>query len=170
MNTKRKHQARVEDAETFKRLINSMDKFIGENRGNVLNVDDFVFDAENKLRKTQELIEQRLMDASIKLQNRDMELSLCKQKASFDSEGRPIKPNCGFEKAARLRAKKQVEIAQRNMSKMMEIMRYADSIANKYAEEKKSFMQLLDNKLPQAKIELQKQHSLMQEYLELKTK
>ncbi len=170
MSSNKKHQARVEDAEIFKRLINSMDKFIGENKGNVSNVDDFVFDAENKLRKTQELIEQRLMDANIKLQNRDMELSLCKQKASFDSEGRPIKPNCGFEKAARLRAKKQVEIAQRVINEMNEIMRFADEFENKYNVSKSNFTQLLDNKLPEAQIILQKQYKIVEGYQELKVK
>lgn len=170
MSSKNSHQSNVKDAEIFRQLTISIDKFIGENTGNVSNVDDFIFNANNELIKTKELIEQRYEDAITKLQNRDMELSLCKQKTNFDSEGKPIKPNCSFEKSARMRAKKQVDIAQKNISQMNEIMRYAENLVNKYDVSKESFMQLLNNKLPEAQIILQKQYKIVSEYQELKVK
>jgi len=164
-----KKDAYIENPDIFIKLMNVIDSFIKQNNDNVTKVDEWVFDVENELQKTKELLEQRLSDARIKLENADRSLQLCLDIPTFDSEGRPKQKDCSSEKSARMRSKRQVDVAQKNLNSMNELLRYAQRFAKKYNDKKQKFMHLLDNKLPSNINELHKHHQIMQEYQNLNT-
>jgi len=159
--------AYIGNPEIFIKLMGSIDTFIQQNNENVRKVDDWMFDVENELQKIKELLEQRVMDAHTKLQNADFELNMCRSMPSYDSENRPQKPNCSSQESARLKAKRQLDVAQKNLNQMNELLRYAQKFAREYDDKKQNFVKLLDNKLPSSVSTLHKHHQIMQEYLNL---
>jgi hypothetical protein len=165
-----KSKAFIIDPAIFNKLIGSIDSFIQQNHENVRKVDDWMFDIENELQKIKELLEQRLMDAQTKLANADFELNMCRSMPSYDDEGRPQKPNCSSKESARLKAKRQLDVAQKNLNQMNELLRYAQKFAQEYDSKKQPFMNLLDNKLPSNVSTLHKHHQIMQEYLNINIK
>ncbi|MBS9783539.1 MAG: hypothetical protein KGV46_03195 [Pasteurella sp.] len=157
----------VIDPVIFSRLMEAIDAYVGENKENVKKVDDYIFEQDNKLIQIKELLERRVEDAQIKLRNKDHKLTLCEMTPVYDSEGNPKEPSCGSERRARKRAKRQLDVAEKVMSQMNELLRYADKYKQEYEDEKNKMMSLLENKLPVDKQQLKKHDEIMQEYLRL---
>ncbi len=157
----------VIDPEIFKRLMGAIDNYVFENTEHIKKVDDYIFDQDNKLIKIQELLEQRLEDAHTKLSNADLKLSLCQSRPAYDSDGNPKEPNCSSEEWARMRAKRQVDVAERVMNQMNELLRYAEKYKHEYEEKKNKMVTLLENKLPADKKQLNEHDKIMQEYLRI---
>lgn len=157
----------VIDPDIFNRLMKAIDAYVYENKEQIKKVDDYIFEQENKLIKIQELLERRLEDAEIKLQNADHKLTLCQSRPAYDSEGNPKRPNCSSEEWARMRAKRQLDIAHKVISQMKELMRYAEKYKQSYEQEKNKMISLLENKLPTDKKQLNEHDKIMQEYLRI---
>jgi len=162
--------AYIGNPEIFIKLMGFIDTFIHQNKDNVRKVDDWMFDKENELQKIKELLEQRLMDAQTKLQNADFELNMCRSMPAYDDEGRPQKPNCSSQENARMEAKRMLDVAQKNLNQMNELLRYAQKFAREYDNKKQNFLKLIYNKLPSSVSTLHKHHQIMQEYLNLNIK
>jgi len=165
-----KKDAYIDNPELFIKLMDLINNFIHQNNDNVRRVGDWMLEIENQLHKIKELLEQRFMDAQTKLQNADFELNMCRSMPSYDDEGRPQKPNCSSEENARFKAKRQLDVAQKNLNYMDELLRYAQKFAQEYDYKKQNFIKLLDNKLPSSISTLHKHYQIMQEYLSLNVK
>lgn len=162
--------ANINDASVFDKLIKTIDDFVYACRSNSDKVNDYIFTMENEMHKIKDTLEQRLCDAEIKLRNCDEALTLCQMRPAYDSEGNPTTPNCSSEEHARMKAKRQMEVAQKNMNDMNELFRLADQLVSKFKNAEKRFNELLERKLPEGSNCLKYDSEIVQAYIRMHPK
>lgn len=156
--------ANVKDTSVFEQLINTTNTYVSACEDGVEKIDDYIFTMDNEMQKIKDVLAQRLCDAEIKLRNCDNALTLCQARICYDSEGNRQAPNCSSEERARMRAKRQAEVAQKNMNTMEELMRIADRLVNKYKESEKTFKNLLEIRLPDGNDSLKYIEDIVKDY------
>lgn len=128
-------------------------------------VREYIGMMDEEFHKIKDELQMRLDDADRKLQQADLALTLCESRPSYDSEGNPQAPNCSSEQWERQKAKRQVEVAQRNMNDMNAIMRQLDRVKAEFLAEEKNFVRLLDEKLPTGSACLSEENDLIHAYM-----
>ncbi len=139
--------ANVKDVNVFRQLIDTTDTYVEECEERVEKIDDYIFMMDNEIHKIKDQLAQRLCDAEIKLRNCDNALTLCQARVSYDAEGHRQSPDCSIEVHARMKAKRQLEVARNNMNRMEELMRMADHFVNRFKESEQKFKDLLEIRL-----------------------
>lgn len=162
--------ANVNDVSVFERLIKSINDYVYACRNNSDKVNDYIFAMENEMHKIKDTLEQRLCEAEIKLRNCDEALTLCQMRPAYDSEGNPTKPNCSQEEHERMKAKRQMEVAQNVMHQMEELMRMANQLVSKFKNSEKRFIELLERKLPEGSNCLKNDSETVQAYIRMHPK
>ena len=157
-------KSNIKDASVFMQLVDTTNFFVSECEDHVEEIDEYIFCMDNEMRKIKDLLAQRLYDAEIKLRNCDNALTLCQARVCYDEEGRRREPNCISEKHARMKAKRQVEVAQNNMRSIEELMRLADHLVDRYNNSKKKFEALLQGRLQEGNDELKRLKRLVDDY------
>lgn len=157
-------KANITDASVFMQLVDTTNSFVSDCQDSVEKIDDYIFEMDNQMQKIKDLLAQRLYEAEVKLRNCDNALTLCESRICYDEEGRRQEPNCSSEKHARMKAKRQVEVAQNNMRSMEELMRLADHLVNRFNDSKKKFEDLLQIKLQDGNDELKMLKRMVDEY------
>ena len=160
----RSTNANIKDASVFIQLVDATNSFVSDCENSVEKIDDYIFEMDNDMQKIKDLLAQRLYEAEIKLRNCDNALTLCEARVCYDEEGRRQKPDCSSEKHNRMKAKRQVEVAQNNMKRMEELMRLADHLVNRFNVSKKKFESLLQNRLQEGNDELKMLKRMVDNY------
>ena len=156
--------ANVNDILVFKQLIDTTDTYVGECEERVEKVDDYIFMMDNEMHKIKDVLAQRLCDAEIKLRNCDNALTLCQARICYDSEGNRQAPDCSSEERARMRAKRQMEVAQKNMNTREELMRLADHLVNQFKGSEQKFKDLLEIRLQEGNDSLKSIENIVKDY------
>lgn len=157
-------QANVTDVSVFKQLIDTTETYVVECEDGVEKVDDYIFMMDNEMHKIKDQLAQRLCDAEIKLRNCDNALTLCQARVCVDMNGERHEPDCSSEEHARMKAKRQMEVAQKNMNTMEELMRMADHIVNQFKESEKKFKDLLEIRLQDGNDSLKRLDRVVNDY------
>ena len=159
------YDANVKDASVFRQLMDAINTYVCECHDYSGKVREYIAIMDEEFYKIRDVLQQRLDDADRKLQQADLALTICESTPTYDSEGNPQQPSCSAEKWQRQKAKRQVEVAQRNMNQMNAILRQVDRLKSEYQSEEKRFMKLLDEKLPAGSACLQDESELMRTYM-----
>ena len=156
--------ANVKDVKVFRQLIDTTDTYVEECEERVEKVDDYIFMMDNEMHKIKDQLAQRLCDAEIKLRNCDNALTLCQARVCYDSEGHRQTPNCSSEEHERMKAKRQMEVAQKNMNTMEELMRMANHLVNQFKESEQKFKDLLEIRLQEGNDSLKRLDRVVKDY------
>lgn len=161
-------QANVKDVLVFKQLMDTTNTYIMECNEGVEKVDDYIFTMDNEMHKIKDMLVQRLCDAEIKLRNCDNALTLCQARTCIDMNGDRHEPDCSLEEHARMKAKRQMEVAQKNMNTMEELIRMADHLVNQFKESEQKFKDLLEIRLQDGNDSLKRLDRVVKEYQNMK--
>lgn len=159
------YSANVRDASVFRQLMDAINTYVSECHECSGKVREYIGMMDEEFQKIKDELQMRLDDADRKLQQADLALTLCESRPSYDSEGNPQAPNCSSEQRERQKAKRQVEVAQRNMNDMNAILRQLDRVKAEYQNEEKRFVELLDKKLPTGSACLREENDLIHAYM-----
>lgn len=156
--------ANVVDPSIFVQLSNAINDYIDGCHRSMDQAHLFILQQDNALAEIRNLLQQRLSDAQRWRQNADLALTLCQSKVSYDEEGHEVRPNCSCEKRDLRDAVEAEKVAQRNLDSMDEILRYADSIKEKYYNHEAYLKDLADNKLPDGSSWMLRCRQIVDEY------
>ena len=156
--------ANVKDVSVFKQLIDATNAYVNDCEERVAKVDDYIFVMDNEMHKINDQLARRLCDAEIKLRNCDNALTLCQARVSYEAEGHRASPDCSSEVHARMKAKRQMEVAQNNMRRMEELMRMADHLVNRFKESEQKFKDLLEIQLQDGNDSLKRLERVVKDY------
>lgn len=157
-------KANVKDVSVFKQLIDTTETYVMECEDGVEKIDDYIFMMDNEMHKIKNQLAQRLFDAETKLRNCDNALTLCQTRVTIDMNGNRQAPNCSSEEHARMKAKRQMEVAQKNMNTMEELMRMADHLVNRFKESEQKFKDLLEIQLQEGNDSLKRLERIVKDY------
>lgn len=160
--------ANVKDVNVFRQLIDTTDTYVEDCEERVEKVDDYIFMMDNEMHKIKDQLAQRLCDAEIKLRNCDNALTLCQARVCYDSEGHRQAPNCSSEEHERMKAKRQMEVAQNNMNDMEELMRMANHLVNQFKGSEQKFKDLLEIRLQEGNDSLKRLDRVVKDYQNIK--
>jgi hypothetical protein len=157
----------INDLEAILRLKNGIASFSRDIPPRIADVDRYIDNVVNELKRAEAAIVFKLEDAERKLGNQNNMLTLCRSRVEYDDEGHRKSPDCHSEERAVQRAKIELDAARKNLLDMQELMRYVEKSLGEYAGIRNGYKTLVTDYSQSAMEVLDSIYRLGNEYQDL---